>query len=239
MTKKRKLPMNLQMFAEPTGDPTETPAGAPNTEDPPSEPKKQEEKTIPYDRFKEVNDSLKEFKSVFKELGIDDVGKLKGILGEHDQLSKEKQKLEREKLSEQERLQKDLDEAQKAKEQFEKELEGLRQSNRKQRIQNEFIKAAQANNIQYIDDAYKLADLSNVELGDDGVSGVDDVIKSLIENKPYLVGEKKQPKEIGSPSNPPSNGDAKTLQAQLDEAQKKGDFSKVIEISNKIKGLLK
>ena len=50
-------------------------------------------------------------------------------------------------------------------------------------------------------DALKLADLSKVELGEDGVlKGADDVIKGLKESKPYLFG--KAP-HSSDPNNPP------------------------------------
>ncbi len=49
-------------------------------------------------------------------------------------------------------------------------------------------------------------------------------------------------KPIGQPSNSGGDGDGgeiKTLEAQLSEARKEKNFSKVIELSNKLKSLLK
>ncbi|WP_276913174.1 hypothetical protein [Aneurinibacillus aneurinilyticus] len=73
--------MNLQHFAEPTTDPEPSaePAAEPKTSD--NEPHKQPEgKTIPYDRFKAVNDDLKTFKETFKELGIEGIDGLKSLV---------------------------------------------------------------------------------------------------------------------------------------------------------------
>lgn len=56
---------------------------------------------------------------------------------------------------------------------------------------NEFIKVATSNNVAYIDDAVKLADLSAVTVGEGGtVEGVENTVKALVENKPFLVAEK-------------------------------------------------
>ncbi|PDH70804.1 hypothetical protein TY90_18775 [Bacillus licheniformis] len=73
---KSLLSLDLQHFAEETKDQAEPPAAEPKNTDTP-EPPKDEVKTIPYDRFKQVNDDLKAFKSTFEELGIDGVDSLK------------------------------------------------------------------------------------------------------------------------------------------------------------------
>ncbi|SMO92997.1 Clp protease ClpB [Melghirimyces algeriensis] len=233
--KKRSLKMNLQFFAEETKE-TDT---EPSTE--PSQ-KQTQDKMIPYERFKEVNDSLKSFKETFKKLGLEDVEELKGIVSNYKKLQDERKKAEREKMSEIDRLKVERDEALTGKENFEKQLAEVKERIREQAIQSEFIKVAMANNIDYIDDALKLADFSNVEYNEDGgVKGVEEVVKYLAKNKPFLLKQQevKEPKQIGSPSNPAPNRDARTLQAQLEEAKKEKNLSRVIELSNKLKGLLK
>jgi len=81
------------------------------------------------------------------------------------------------------------------------QLEAERNNARQQAIKNEFIKVASSANIIDVDAAMALSDLSVVEIGEDGkVNGVDDVIKTLVENKPYLVA-KKQTQPIGTATN--------------------------------------
>src|SRR5690606_38710454 len=81
------------------------------------------------------------------------------------------------------------------------QLEAERTKAQQQAIKNEFIKVASGANIIDIDAAIALSDLSAVAIGDDGaVVGVDDVIKTLVENKPYLVA-KKTTQPIGSATN--------------------------------------
>jgi len=50
-------------------------------------------------------------------------------------------------------------------------------------------------------DAFSLADLSEVEIGEDGkVSGMDDALKALKKSKPYLFGQPAQAPEIDAQS---------------------------------------
>lgn len=82
-----------------------------------------------------------------------------------------------------------------------KQLEDLRKQSEQERIRNEFTKVASSANIEYIDDAIALADLSAVSIDEDGkVVGMDDVVKALVENKPFLVA-KKQKQPIGTATN--------------------------------------
>ncbi|MCR8983437.1 phage scaffolding protein, partial [Brevibacillus laterosporus] len=84
------------------------------------------------------------------------------------------------------------------------------------------ITAATSANIAHIDDAYILAssDLSKVTIDESGnVVGVDSVIQSLVETKPFLIAQtKKEPSTIGGPSGYGNDTGVKTLEAQLEEA---------------------
>lgn len=103
------------------------------------------------------------------------------------------------------------------------QLEAKENAIREQAIKNEFIKVASSANIIDIDAAIALSDLSAVTIGDDGaVVGVDDVIKTLVENKPYLVS-KKQTQPIGQATNGSTNGQQadKTAEQLLAEAAEK------------------
>lgn len=123
----------------------------------------------------------------------------------------------------------EVEKAQEQAKQFESQLQELmaqleseRNNARQQAIKNEFIKVASSANIIDVDAAMALSDLSAVEIGEDGkVNGVDDVIKTLVENKPYLVA-KKQTQPIGTATNGSSSGQfEKTAEQLLAEAAEK------------------
>lgn len=107
--------------------------------------------------------------------------------------------------------QSELTEVELAKEQakkFEEQLNELnsqlaeeRSKAQKDKIRYEFTKLATNANIIDIDAAIALSDLSTVDIDENGqVVGVDDVIKTLVESKPYLVG-KKTTQAIGQATN--------------------------------------
>jgi len=89
-----QLPLNLQFFAEedpkdepkePQAEPKE-PAAEPKEPDSKTseEPKddKSDTKSIPYERFKQVNDKAKQFEETFKELGIESTESLKELVSD-------------------------------------------------------------------------------------------------------------------------------------------------------------
>lgn len=67
------------------------------------------------------------------------------------------------------------------------------------RFEQKFRELAENSNIEYVDDALKLADVSNVYFEGDELRGVEDVVKELAENKPFLL-KKKAPITIGRPA---------------------------------------
>lgn len=67
------------------------------------------------------------------------------------------------------------------------------------RFEEKFRELASASNIEYVDDALKLADVSNVYFEDDEMHGVEEVVKELVKNKPFLL-KKKAPTRIGRPA---------------------------------------
>jgi hypothetical protein len=59
--------------------------------------------------------------------------------------------------------------------------------------------AQRAGLVDYADDAFRLANLSNVEVDDDGnVDGMDEVIEELIRSKPYLWYGRKRPRVLSA-----------------------------------------
>ncbi|NOU98476.1 phage scaffolding protein [Paenibacillus planticolens] len=224
---KRKFPLSLdiQWFAE------EPPADPP--QDPPAPPKKLEMTQEEFDA--KIADRLARERKKFAD--YDDI---KTKLSDHEKAEEERRLAA---MSEKERLEAEKKEALELA-QTEKEAREKATTAANQRlIKSEFRALARELGIRpdALDDAHKLADLSAVSVDDDGnVVGVKDVIEALVKDKPYLAEQaKKEAKSIGNPSNPPQPNEIKTLEQQLEEAKQKRDFSKVIELSNKIKALLR
>lgn len=210
------LTLNLQYFAE-DGEP-ESPEMNPDGQPPAEsqlESSESAEKTFTQAQINEmITDRIKRERKKFAD--YDD---LKAKLAEFESQAEEKRQSE---LT-------DLEKAQEQAKQFEAQLAELtaqleteRNNARQQAIKNEFIKVASSANIIDIDAAIALSDLSVVEIGEDGkVNGVDDIIKSLVENKPYLVA-KKQTQPIGTATNGGTGGHSeKTADQLLAEAAEK------------------
>jgi hypothetical protein len=235
------LPLNLQFFSEePPAEPTS--AETPKTEEPTTPAP--EEKTIPYDRFKKVNDDLKSFKQTFDALGLESVDSLKALVDDYNQRKVQEDERKRAEMSELEKLQADMKTLSDAKTGAETELESLQKALRNEKITNAFLKAAPSvgipNDEKRLEAALKLFDVSAVNIEEGKVVGLEDALKSLVDQYSFLAGEEKKPqREIGEPSNSGTSDEAKTLEAQLEDAKKKKDFAKVIELSNKIQSLFK
>lgn len=139
-------------------------------------------------------------------------------------------------MSEKERLEEIAKKHEEEKQSYAKELEALRENIKAEKIRNEFIKVATGNNIGYLDDAFSLADLSAVTVGEDGkVVGMDEAVKALVDNKPFLVA-KKQPKPIGESTNGAEKNTEKTAEQILKEAADKARKSnKQEDIANYLK----
>ncbi len=108
------------------------------------------------------------------------------------------------------------------------QLEAKETAIREQAIKNEFIKVASSANIIDIDAAIALSNLSAVSIDESGaVVGVDDVIKTLVENKPYLVA-KKQTQPIGQATNVSGGSSDKSAEQLLADAAEKARKSGTI-----------
>jgi len=106
------------------------------------------------------------------------------------QFEKQLEEQKRREMTEAERLQADLEEARKLAEQRQEEVELAKKEAEELRIKTEFDLAARNAGIKYVEDAYGLAKLSGAELGvtEDGkVTGLEEVIQTLVSEKPYLL----------------------------------------------------
>src|SRR5690554_3141915 len=203
---KSLLTLDIQFFAEGEG-------GEPAEPVEPTEPTEPEVKTYTQE---EINDMIaKRLERERKKYADYDEIKTKAM--EYEKALEEKRLAE---LSEKERAEELAKKYEEEKKQLEAELEAIRTQAQQERIRNEFIKVATSANIAYIDDALALADLSAVTIDEDGkVVGVDDVVNSLVENKPFLVA-KKQTQPIGTATNGGQQAD-KTAEQLLAEAAEK------------------
>lgn len=86
-------------------------------------------------------------------------------------------------------------------------------------FEQKFRELASASNIEHVDDALKLADLSSVYFEDDEIHGVEEVVNDLVENKPFLL-KKKAPTTIGRPAGRGYDDDSGEMALLADYAKK-------------------
>lgn len=218
------LKLSLQKFAEEEQEQSHQPEEIPPAEAKNTEPnedsgeEKKDEQRIPYSRFKEVNDALKRY----KELGFDSPEKVKELadkLAEYEKAEEERKKAE---MSELERLQAEKEEyANKAKEFETKAEEALRKANeRLMRAEFKVIAKEAGVHPEALEDAFKLADLSGVEIDDEGnVIGLDDAIKALKESKKYLFANRQVGADPSPGAGAPRRDSHADLRQQIKEAE--------------------
>ncbi|WP_340028995.1 scaffolding protein [Paenibacillus sp. FSL H7-0940] len=194
-----KYPMNLQLFAE--GDPNPEPT----PQDPPADP--QPTKTFTQeDMDRAVTDRLARER---KKYG--DYDDLKAELTKLKSAEEERQKAE---MSATERAEAERTKALERAEAAEKEKENALSAANQRLINAEFRDVARELKLRpdAVKSALKLVDLSAVEVdGDGNVKGLQDAVKALIEDNPYMVEQAPvEPRTIGEPS----GGEAKPLKTK-------------------------
>lgn len=95
----------------------------------------------------------------------------------------------------------------------------MEQDERVSIFEEKFREIAAASNIEYVDDALKLADVSSVYFEDDEVHGVEEVVNDLAKNKPFLL-KKKAPTRIGRPAGRGYDDDSGEMALLADYAKK-------------------
>lgn len=204
-----KYPMNLQLFAE--GDPSPEP----NPQETPADP--QPAKTFTQeDVDRAVTDRLARER---KKYG--DYDDLKAELARLKSAEEERQKAE---MSVSERLEAEKAAAIQAAEDAKAELSKTVSAANQRLINAEFRDVARELKLRpdALKSALKLVDLSAVEVDDEGnVKGLEDAVKALIEDNPYMVEQpKKEPKTIGDPSGGETKP-VKTKEQMIEEAAAK------------------
>lgn len=214
--KRSRYPLNLQLFAEGDPDPDPTPDKTFT---------QAELDLIVADRLARERKKAEKFA---------DYDELKTKLTALEQAEAERAKAD---LTEAERLTADLEAARiKAQEAEERGAAAITTAN-KRLINAEFKALAREMNVPAgrLAAALKLADLSSASVDNEGNTvGVKEAVEALIAAEPYLVAETKAKPIGGGGGGNPDEDERKTLEAQLSEARKAKDFSKVIEISNKL-----
>ncbi|AZU61066.1 Clp protease ClpB [Neobacillus mesonae] len=149
-----------------------------------------------------------------------DYDDLKTKASEYEKVLEEKRLAE---LSAQERAEELAKKFEAERNEYAKQLEELKSQAQREKVVNAFIKAAPGVNIpaDRIDAALKLADLSAVTVGENGVEGLDAVMGTLVEQYAFLAETKKPQKPIGEPSNSPKETADKTSDQLLREAAEK------------------
>lgn len=216
------LTLDIQFFADPEPAPAEpTEPNEPQATEPaPAEP---QEKLLTQAEFEEaLKKRLERERKKFA-----DYNEIKTKATEYEKALEEKRLAELTEKERAEELAKKYEEELNA---IKAELDATRTKAQQQAIKNEFIKVATSANIAYIDDAIALADLSAVNIDEDGnVVGVEDVVKALVENKPYLVAQKKQQQPIGTATNGGANPVDKSKDQILAEAAEKAQRTNRLE----------
>lgn len=141
------------------------------------------------------------------------------IKAELEELRNFKKEAEEANMTEAEKMKTRLEELTNESQGYKSKYEELESKYKQERLQTAFKEEARKQGISYVEDALRLADLSVVDVDDEGkFVGLEDVVKGLAESKPFLLEKKEQPKPIGGPSNPETAGVEKTHEQRLAEA---------------------
>lgn len=213
------LPLNLQFFADNTenNETTETPAAEPKTTvtTPSNEdtPKQEPSNTIPYERFKAVNDAYKSFKS----LGFDSADELKAQLAKLEALEKAEEDRKKAEMTEAERLKAEKEEAAKKAEEAAEQAKNAQETANKRILNTEIRSVARSLNANDPNDVLALLDTSNIEIDESGdVKGVEDAVKALKEAKPWMFKQPIGADAVGG-GNPNKNPGVSELSAKEKE----------------------
>jgi hypothetical protein len=190
-------------------------------------PETKPDKTFTQD---EVNKLLadriaREKKKVERFADYDD---LKTKASEYEKALEEKRLAE---LSAQERAEEIAKKFEAERNEYAKQLDELKSQAQREKVVNAFIKAAPGVIIpaDRIDAALKLADLSAVSIGENGVEGLEDVMTALVTNYSFLAEVKKPQKPIGEATNSLKDTSEKTSEQLLKDAADKAKRSQRIE----------
>lgn len=123
-------------------------------------------------------------------------------------------------------------------EELQKANEGWENKYRHSNITSQIKVVAMKEKARDYEDLIRFMDVDKLELSDEGtVKGLDEQLKALRENKPYLfeMTESNQPKPNQNGINPPVGGtNLKTIHEQIADAQAKGNTFLAIKLKNQL-----
>lgn len=215
------LPLDLQFFAD-GGEPEPKPDGDPTP--PQDDAPTPEQKTFTQaDLDKILADRLAREKKKYE-----DYDTLKTKLTEFEKRQKEQELAS---LNDKEKAEKLAAEEAERANTLQKQLEETLSNVKAQAIKAAFREAAMKQNIEHIDDAFKLIDLSTVEVSDTfEVNGIDTVVEQFAKERPYLLkSNAKVEGDVGGPTNPPPTKTDKSSEELLDAARKKAEKTGRVE----------
>lgn len=142
---------------------------------------------------------------------------------DYEDLKAKAEAYEEEKRQREEAEMTEVEKARKEAERLKAELESLRKQQEQNAIDSAIEEALRKENVKYIDQAKRLADLSSVKYEDGKVIGVEEVVKNLLAESPFLKVERQR--EIGEPSNTNPVKPDKSAEELLEAAAQKARMS--------------
>ena len=142
---------------------------------------------------------------------------------DYEDLKAKAEAYEEEKRQREEAEMTEVEKARKEAECLKAELESLRKQQEQNAIDSAIEEALRKENVKYIDQAKRLADLSSVKYEDGKVIGVEEVVKNLLAESPFLKVERQR--EIGEPSNTNPVKPDKSAEELLEAAAQKARMS--------------
>lgn len=156
-------------------------------------------------------------RSLLKDLGFEDAEAAKEAFTEL-------KKLRLEQMSEQERRDAELRDAQERAERAESERDQARAEAQDRLLRAAFLAEAGRRGAKYPDDAFKLADLTNVSIADGVIEGVEEAVQALIDGGRLILTGRPQapPLDGGAGSGDRPGAKVKLTPEELEMAQKLG-----------------
>lgn len=142
---------------------------------------------------------------------------------DYDDLKAKAEAFEAEKRQREEAEMTEAEKARKEADELKAQLESLQQQREQDAINAAIEEALRKENVKYIEQAKRLADLSSVKYEDGKVVGIEDAVSNLLAESPFLKVEKQR--EIGEPSNTAPQKSDKSAQELLEAAAQKARMS--------------
>jgi chromosome segregation ATPase len=172
----------------------------------------------------EVNAIVQDRLSRMEKKYSDKLSKLSEYEKQIAEFNKQAEEKRRAEMSELDKLKEDLAKKDELLQQLTQEKDGILGKFRTQTINTAFKEVAAKHDIEHLNAAMKLAkeELSALEVDEDGnVEGIEEMVKKLVEENPFLVSQKQPKKPVGAPTNPANRAEEKSSEQRIKEAYEK------------------